>query len=37
VLLGMPLNMLLTVLVAYPLAKERRQFRAARFSSGFSW
>lgn len=34
VLLGMPLNMLLTVLVAYPLAKERRQFRARTF---FVW
>ncbi|MDD4140084.1 MAG: carbohydrate ABC transporter permease, partial [Eubacteriales bacterium] len=34
VLLGMPINMLLTILVAYPLAKERRQFRARTF---FVW
>ncbi len=35
VLLGAPLNMLLTVLVAYPLAREKKQFRARNFLAWF--
>lgn len=34
VLLGVPINMLLTVMVAYPLSKEHNQFRARSF---FVW
>lgn len=34
VLLGFPLNMLLTLLVAYPLSRERAQFRAR---GAFAW
>ncbi|MDR0999312.1 MAG: carbohydrate ABC transporter permease [Clostridiales bacterium] len=34
VLLGVPINMALTILAAYPLSKERKAFRARTF---FSW
>lgn len=34
VLLGVPLNMLLTILVAYPLSKETKRFRARPF---YAW
>jgi len=34
VAVGMPLNMLLTILVAYPLSKDRRQFR---FRNAYAW
>ena len=34
VLLGTPINMLLTLFVAYPLSKEKKQFRARNF---FVW
>jgi len=34
VVVGMPLNMLLTILIAYPLSKDRRQFR---FRNAYAW
>ena len=34
VLIGVPINMLLTILAAYPLSKETRRFRARNF---YSW
>ncbi|MFB9276066.1 carbohydrate ABC transporter permease [Cohnella cellulosilytica] len=34
VAVGMPLNMLLTILIAYPLSKDRRQFR---FRNAYAW
>lgn len=34
VAVGMPLNMLLTILIAYPLSKDRKQFR---FRNAYAW
>lgn len=35
VLLGVPINVLMTILVAYPLSKDRRQFRARKYYVGY--